>query len=132
MFICGVSFVFTSKDAIISDNQTVYTNNDASSSEIEPYGNKRRLAKEDGAVAEIQKEWYPGRDKHFFFGEQRYYFPEKFDHVTGIGCHILWSEYRGGEEYSAYVFSEDLTEEQKDAAREYIANMETEDTRQAY
>lgn len=87
---------------------------------------------EDGVVTELQKEWFPGRDKHFFVVEGRYYFPEEFSDVTGIACHILWSEYQGGEQHSSYLFSEDLTEEQQDAARKYIDEIDLEDSLPTY
>lgn len=65
-------------------------------------------------------EWYPGCDRHFFFGEKRYYFPEDIGNPQDIACKIVWSEYAGGKTHTSYVFSKGLSEKDKQAAMEEI------------
>ncbi len=67
--------------------------------------------------------WYPICDRHFFFGERRYYLPEGYEHLTGIACKVLWNEYRGGENQASYIFSEGLTMEQQQSAMEEIDDL---------
>lgn len=50
-------------------------------------------AEEDGAVVEMQKEWFPDETSISSLESSRYYFSEEIRHVTGIGRHIrIWFE----------------------------------------
>lgn len=65
-------------------------------------------------------EWYPYADKHFFFGEQRYYFPEDYNNLQSIACKIVWNEYKGDKDYASYIFSNNLNDAEKASSLKYI------------
>lgn len=63
-------------------------------------------------------EGYPMMDRHFFFGEGRYFLPkeivtmEKLKDKT-FAIKISYSKYGGGELNDTYIYSENLTDKQK-------------------
>lgn len=78
-----------------------------------------------GKTERVVDEWYPTRDRHFFLGERRYCFPwyssaEDGEKIENMACKIVWSEHLGGETYSSYLFSKELSEDEKRTAMEDI------------
>jgi hypothetical protein len=67
-----------------------------------------------------QVEWYPYSDRYFFFGEERYYFPEDYNNIQNIACKIVWNEYNNDQNHISYVFSNNLNENNKLFSLEYI------------
>lgn len=65
-------------------------------------------------------EWYPYCDKHFFLGEQRFFFIENFNNIKGISAKIIWNEYSKEQNYIAYIFSACLSDEDKEKSLKII------------
>lgn len=59
-------------------------------------------------------------DKHFFFGESRWYIPEKYGEIVSIYSKLAYREYPYGEMYYDYLYSSDLSQEQINRARAWV------------
>lgn len=81
-----------------------------------------------GKTTTHEVEWFPCKDRHFLFGEERYYFPENFSDVKSVACKLIWTEYRGGEAYTAHVMSDDLSKDQEADSMRYIETVSNEGT----
>lgn len=72
----------------------------------------------------VRNEWYPSADRQFFFGEQRFYFPEDYNGIQKVVCKIIWNEYNSSQHNAAYVFSTDLNDAERAEALKYIDTIE--------
>lgn len=77
-----------------------------------------------GAEHKAKKvEWLLYGDRHFFFGQRRFFFPEPAKDLSAVAFKIGWVEYSDGDENFAYVFSKSLTDREKSEALSYIDNL---------